>query len=62
MLRKIALGKAILSSGTVFAHIKPFPHSHIGLFHPEDVVVILGVLVGTIGAGYLVYRLVKKTA
>jgi hypothetical protein len=55
--------QAFLLSGAVFsfAHIKPFPHGHVGFLHPEDLVVLGAVVVLAVG-GLLVYRLAKRTA
>jgi hypothetical protein len=61
MFRKTLYTVLTVSAGS-FAHIKPFPHQHVGHTHPEDI--IAGMLVlALIGVGaFLVYKLATKRA
>ncbi len=52
-MKKVIL--SLLPVAISFAHIKPFPHSHIGFFHIEDFLIILGVLLLS-ALGFITYR------
>ncbi len=59
MLKRTVLLKTLLLVSFTFAHVKPFPHTHVGFLHPEEVVVILGSALALGVAGFLLYRRVK---
>ncbi|RUM30879.1 MAG: hypothetical protein DSY42_03680 [Aquifex sp.] len=44
----------LLILGSAFAHIKPVPHMHIGLFHIEDIILAISVfLIGILALIFL---------
>ncbi len=56
MLRKTVV-PLLTASTTALAHGKPFPHGHIGFFHPEDILMILVVFALLVGGFRILYKL-----
>ncbi len=54
MLRKLFAMLGVFSVGA-FAHVKPFPHEHVGFLHLEDVLVV-GFAVAVAGVGVFLLR------
>jgi len=49
---------AFISSSS-FAHIKPFPHNHIGFLHAEDIFIITS-LIALSGVAFLLIKRGKE--
>jgi len=49
-----------ITTGLAFAHIKPFEHPHIGIFHPEDILFI-GVLAALVTISIMLGFRLKKS-
>jgi len=55
-MKKVVGLAAFLSWGSALAHVKPAPHSHVGTFHPEEILLITGLLFGGVFVAYLLRR------
>ena len=54
MLKKLFASLGAFSVGA-FAHVKPFPHEHVGFLHLEDILVV-GFAVAVAGVGLFFLR------